>query len=47
MSLRVVIVTRIPPVLAGFDAVVREAGHELELLVLQLGVSTDTDPYGS
>jgi len=26
--LRVVIVTRIPPVLAGFDAVVREAGHE-------------------
>jgi len=28
MSLRVVIVTRIPPVLAGFDAVVREAGHE-------------------
>jgi methionyl-tRNA formyltransferase len=28
MSWRVVIVTRIPPVLAGFDAVVREAGHE-------------------
>jgi methionyl-tRNA formyltransferase len=28
VSLRVVIVTRIPPVLAGFDAVVREAGHE-------------------
>ena len=28
MSLRVVIVTRIPPVLTGFDAVVREAGHE-------------------
>jgi methionyl-tRNA formyltransferase len=28
MSLRVVIVTRIPPVLAGFDAVVRAAGHE-------------------
>ena len=28
MSLRVVIVTRIPPVLAGFDAVIREAGHE-------------------
>ena len=28
MSLRVVIVTRILPVLAGFDAVVREAGHE-------------------
>jgi methionyl-tRNA formyltransferase len=28
MSLRVVLVTRIPPVLAGFDAVVRAAGHE-------------------
>jgi methionyl-tRNA formyltransferase len=28
MSWRVVIVTRIPPVLAGFDAVVREMGHE-------------------
>jgi methionyl-tRNA formyltransferase len=28
MSLRVVIVTRIPPVLAAFDAVVRAAGHE-------------------
>lgn len=28
MSLRVVIVTRIPPVLAGFDAVIRAAGHE-------------------
>ncbi len=28
MSLRVVIVTRIPPVLAGFDGVVRAAGHE-------------------
>jgi methionyl-tRNA formyltransferase len=28
MSLRVVIVTRIPPVLAAFDAVVRGAGHE-------------------
>jgi methionyl-tRNA formyltransferase len=28
MSWRVVIVTRIPPVLAGFDAVVRELGHE-------------------
>ena len=28
MSLRVVIVTRIPPVLGGFDAVVRAAGHE-------------------
>ena len=28
MSLRVVIVTRIPPVLAAFDAVVRETGNE-------------------
>jgi methionyl-tRNA formyltransferase len=28
MSLRVVVVTRILPVLAGFDAVVRESGHE-------------------
>jgi methionyl-tRNA formyltransferase len=28
VSLRVVIVTRIPPVLAGFDGVVRAAGHE-------------------
>jgi methionyl-tRNA formyltransferase len=28
MSLRVVIVTRIPPVLAAFDAVVRGTGHE-------------------
>ena len=28
MSLRVVIVTRIPPVLEGFDAVVRAGGHE-------------------
>jgi methionyl-tRNA formyltransferase len=28
MSLRVVIVTRIPPVLAAFDAVVRRSGHE-------------------
>src|SRR2546430_10599560 len=28
MSSRVVIVTRISPVLAGFDAVVRDAGHE-------------------
>jgi methionyl-tRNA formyltransferase len=33
MSLRVVIVTRIPPVLAGFDAVVREAGHETVALL--------------
>jgi methionyl-tRNA formyltransferase len=28
MSLRVVIVTRIPPVLAAFDAVIRAVGHE-------------------
>jgi len=28
MSWRVVIATRIPPVLVGFDAVIREAGHE-------------------
>jgi len=28
MSWRIVIVTRIAPVLAGFDAVVRDAGHE-------------------
>jgi methionyl-tRNA formyltransferase len=28
MSWRVVIVTRVAPVLAGFDAVVREAGHQ-------------------
>ena len=28
MSLRVVIVTRIPPVLAAFDAVVRATGNE-------------------
>lgn len=33
MSLRVVIVTRIPPVLAGFDAVVQELGHETVALL--------------
>jgi methionyl-tRNA formyltransferase len=33
MSLRVVIVTRIPQVLAGFDAVVRGAGHEVVALL--------------
>jgi methionyl-tRNA formyltransferase len=33
MSLRVVICTRIPPVLAGFDAVAREAGHEVVALL--------------
>jgi methionyl-tRNA formyltransferase len=36
MSLRVVITTRIAPVLVGFDAVVREAGHEpVALLTLR------------
>jgi len=33
MSWRVVIVTRIPQVLAGFDAVVRELGHETVALL--------------
>jgi methionyl-tRNA formyltransferase len=33
MSLRVVIVTRIPPVLAGFEPVVRAAGHEVVALL--------------
>ena len=33
MSWRVVVVTRIPPVLAGFDAVVRQAGHETVALL--------------
>jgi methionyl-tRNA formyltransferase len=33
MSMRVVIVTRIPQVLAGFDAVVREMGHETVALL--------------
>jgi len=33
MRLRVVICTRIPPVLAGFDAVVREAGHDVVALL--------------
>jgi methionyl-tRNA formyltransferase len=33
MTLRVVICTRIPPVLAGFDAVVRDAGHEVVALL--------------
>jgi methionyl-tRNA formyltransferase len=44
MSWRVVIVTRILPVLAGFDAVVREAGHEpVALLTMR-----DTDGrYGA
>ena len=38
MSWRVVIVTRIPPVLAGFDAVVREAGHEVVALLTMRNV---------
>ena len=38
MSWRVVIVTRIPPVLAGFDAVAREAGHEPVALVTMRNV---------
>jgi methionyl-tRNA formyltransferase len=33
MSLRVVIVTRIPPVLEGFDAVIRGSGHEVVALL--------------
>ena len=33
MSMRVVIVTRIPQVLAGFDAVVRDLGHEVVALL--------------
>jgi len=38
MSWRVVIVTRIPPALAGFDAVLREVGHEpVALLTLRSG----------
>jgi methionyl-tRNA formyltransferase len=41
MSWRVVIVTRIPPVLAGFDAVVRGVGHE------PLALLTNREPPGS
>jgi methionyl-tRNA formyltransferase len=33
MSMRIVIVTRIPQVLAGFDAVIREAGNEVVALL--------------
>lgn len=33
MSLRVVVVTRIPPVLEGFGAVIRESGHEVVALL--------------
>jgi methionyl-tRNA formyltransferase len=38
MSWRVVLVTRIAPVLAGFDAVVRAAGHEPVALLTMRGV---------
>jgi methionyl-tRNA formyltransferase len=43
MSWRVVIVTMIPPVLLGFDAVVREAGHEPVALLTMRGW---TNPEG-
>jgi len=43
MSFRVVIVTRIAPVLAGFDAVVRAAGHEPVAL---LTMRTNDGRYG-
>ena len=38
MSMRVVIVTRIPQVLAGFDAVVRGSGHEVVALLTNRAV---------
>jgi methionyl-tRNA formyltransferase len=49
MRLRVVICTRIPPVLAGFDGVVREAGHEPVALLTNrifLGVRGPADAMG-
>ena len=49
MSLRVVIVTRIPPVLVGFDAVVRESGHETVALLTNrvvLGLRGPADAMG-
>lgn len=49
MSLRVVIVTRIPPVLAGFDAVVQELGHETVALLTNrtvLGLRGPADAMG-
>lgn len=49
MSLRVVIVTRIPPVLAGFDAVIRESGHETVALLTNrvvLGLRGPADAMG-
>jgi methionyl-tRNA formyltransferase len=44
MSLRVVIVTRIPPVLAAFDAVVRESGHEPVALLTMRNVDGHHGP---
>lgn len=49
MSLRVVIVTRIPPVLAGFDAVVQDSGHETVALLTNrvvLGLRGPADAMG-
>jgi methionyl-tRNA formyltransferase len=49
MSLRVVIVTRVAPVLAGFDAVVRELGHETVALLtnrIVLGLRGPADALG-
>jgi methionyl-tRNA formyltransferase len=49
MSLRVVIVTRIPPVLAGFDAVVQDSGHETVALLTNrvvLGLRGPADARG-
>jgi methionyl-tRNA formyltransferase len=45
MSLRVVIVTRIPPVLTGFDAVVREAGHEVVAFLTMRNVDGRYGPH--
>lgn len=45
MSWRVVIVTRIPPVLIGFDAVVREAGHEVVALLTMRNVDGRYGPF--
>ena len=44
MTWRVVIVTRIAPVLAGFDAVVREAGHEPVALLTKRDVDARYGP---
>jgi methionyl-tRNA formyltransferase len=41
MSWRVVIVTMIPPVLTGFDAVVREAGHQPVAVLTMRGFDPD------